>query len=203
MINTAEEDTESIAEYRDGIVQVWLSGAYIAFLNDLGRKRNNSSGGTGKTHANISNEAVHQHGMGGEGGLHIAYDEYSLDEEIYHGRGDGGIDGILKLGGEIQTIDVKCPTYTDDPFLKVEAGVVESKSKEQRADAYVLATEEDGIVTYYGWISSEEFIQDEYKKEPYQRGATHMNYRLEDKDKLNPMPPLTVASTTLLTQAAE
>lgn len=199
-INSADEDTSSVAEYRDGIVTVELSSQLTSYINRLGSQRNKAFDG-GTTHADFGDENVHQQGMGGEAGLHVAYDEYSLDEEIYDDRagGDGGIDGFLRLDGSEHPVDVKTPTYAADPWLKVEAYQLEDSCE---ADAFVLATEDGSVVTYHGWISAERLRQEGEKRESRKRDATHENYVIEDTDKLNPMPPLTVASQTLLGRAA-
>jgi len=182
------DDCTSTATYDDGNVHVELSADYIDHINVLGTLRNKSSGGFGVTHADLSDEEVNHIGMAGEAGLHHAYDEWTLDEEIYEGRGDGGIDGFLRLDGELCSVDVKTPTYAADPWLKVEAKMVDHKSPEDRADVYVVATVTDGTVTYHGWVYADEVIDENNKRTSRKPGATHQNYVLEGG--FRDMPPL-------------
>lgn len=191
-IDAAAEDTDSVAMYNAGNISVELSDEYLDYLIRLAEARYDSGTGmpdSNQHYADDEQSDVNVSSLAGEGGLHIAYDEWELDEEIYENGGDGGLDGVLKLGGELMDVDVKCPTsqYSGDPWLKVHA------TKRNYADAYVLASYEDGEVSYHGWISSEELCREEHRSS--KTGVD--NYLITDTDDLNDMPPLTVASKSV------
>lgn len=193
-IDTADDDTDTTSEYVDGKVRTQLSSALIDHVQQLGLSRNKASGGTHeKRDASRTQQQVHTDGLKGEAGLHHAYNEWELDEEIYEGHGDGGIDGYLWLDGELRSVDVKTAS-TAPPWIKVEAGAVEGKSEESRCDAYVAAHVDGNTVTYYGWLPAEEVIQESNKRTSYAPNRDHKNYVREDG--FRPMPPLTVATKT-------
>lgn len=157
---SADDDVESTVSYIDGTITVDISTSYSTHLNILGQLRNGT--GTGMPEANRGyakdeQDSVNDSSMAGEGGLHIAYDEWILDERIIENGGDGGIDGTLEIDGEMFECDVKCPTskYDDSPWLKVRA------DKHTSADVYILASYNDGIVTYHGWIHSDDLCTEE------------------------------------------
>jgi len=193
-IDTADEDTETVSEYLDGKLRTELSSALIDHVHTLGVLRNKSSGGTHKKRdKNRSEKEIHTDGLKGEAGLHNPYDEYELDEEIYGGHGDGGIDGYLWLDGELRSVDVKTAS-TAPPWIKVEADAIDSKPEEDRADAYVAAHVDGSTVTYYGWLPAEEVIKSENRRESYARYRDHDNYVREGG--FRDMPRLNTQSKT-------
>jgi len=188
---SADDDTKSVATYRDGKVDVDLCTDYITHLNILGTLRYQTGSGLAKSqrHYDSTNQRnIKVSSMAGEGGLHVAYDEWVLDERIIEDGGDGGKDGEMLLGGEMKDVDVKTSSgFSKDPWLKVKAPKYDRFEKRGDApDAFILATHDDGTVTYHGWISADELCQQENRS--MRTGAD--NYLLTDTSKLNEMPKL-------------
>jgi len=187
-IESLSEDSDSVAEWREGHVGVTLSAKVIDYVSTYGSQRNKSNGGTHvRRDSESSDEGIQVHGVKGEAALHIAYDEFQFDDEIYDDSGDGGIDGKMYLDGEMRTVDVKT-TRNNPPWIKIEAGAIEKKSEDERADAYVAAYAEGDTVLFYGWLPSEDVIQQSNKRTSY--AGDHKNYVREGG--FNPMPSLTV-----------
>lgn len=194
-LDSADDDTGSIAMYDSGNLVVDISDDYSRHLNILADLRYNTGSGLAKSKRGYSEDQqadVKDSSMAGEGGLHIAYDEWELDERIIENGGDGGVDGQLRLDGELRDCDVKCPTaeYDDNPWLKVRA------DKQTSAEVFILASYKDGRVTYHGWIDADDLLREDNRS-----SITGVdNYLLTDIgaggdiEDLNEMPPLTVPS---------
>jgi hypothetical protein len=190
-IDCANAESESTVSMNRGEVTVDISDAYLDYLVRLAEARESSGSGLPESNQHYDNsiqDDVNVSALGGEGGLHVAYDEWDLDEEIYENGGDGGLDGELVLGGETLQCDVKTPTsqYSGDPWLKVKVDKIQRERRRGgvEADAFILASYDDGEVTYHGWIATEELCQPENKS---RKTGVH-NYLITNTDELNPMP---------------
>mgnify|MGYP006876366095 CR=1 FL=1 len=201
-LDTADDDDESVATFKNGNIVVDISDDYASHLNILADLRYATGSGMPQSERQYDDSAqgdVKDSSMAGEGGLHIAYDEWVLDEEIYENGGDDGIDGFLEIDGELVSADVKCPTsqYGSDPWLKVMAQKIERERRHGGvgADVFILASYNDGTVTYHGWISAERLCRKENRSD---KTGTD-NYLITDTSKLNDMPPITFPSQSLTT----
>lgn len=174
-LDSADEDSDSIVRHHDGHVTVELSDDLIDHVQYLGTQRNKASGGTHKKRdRNRSEREIHVDGLKAEAALSVAYEEAELDEEIYEGSGDGGIDSHLNLNGERHSIDLKCASHAP-PWIKVEAG----NPNAGKCDAYIAAHVDGDTVEFYGWLPSEEVVADKYKRESYASYRDHENYTRE------------------------
>lgn len=188
------EDATTVTHNRDGHLVVELGESLLQHINQLATQRYKSSGGTHTKRDNSRSERqIHLDGLKAEAALAEAYDEAELDEEIYHGSGDGGVDTKLRLDGKLVSVDVKCTSH-EPPWIKVEAGAVESKTEAERCDAYVAAVVDGKTVEFYGWLPSEEVIDTKYKRQAYARHCVHQNYTREGG--YNNMPRMTKTCNT-------
>lgn len=182
-IDDLSEDTDSELSYIDGTPSVHIcssTSTYLNVMDDLRRQTGTGMPEKDRGYSPDQSDAVADSSMAGEAGLHLLYDEWEFDDEIYENGGDGGIDGELEIGGELLSCDVKCVTsqYDDVPWLKVLV------SKRHTADVFILASFDGGEVTYHGWIAADDLLVDERKS---RRTGKH-NYLVTDSDELNEMP---------------
>lgn len=202
-IKSLDNDDESeVTQLNDGKVEVVLSDSVIDYVEYLGLQRYKSSGGTHKKRdKNSSDREIHVRGLKAEAALAIAYTEAELDDEIYEGSGDGGVDSLMKLGGSILSVDLKCSNYSP-PWIKVEEGAVEHKSEKSLCDAYIASHVDGNKITFYGWLLSDEVISDVYKRESAAPYSDHMNYTREDGFREMPTPVTTQSENLTLTDLA-
>jgi len=176
------DDDESLSTYFDeGVLRVELCDELVSHVRSLASERNKSDGGTAERRDKESSDfGIHFRGLLAEAALAAAYDEAELDEEIYHGSGDGGVDSAMTLDGTHRTIDIKSAKRRP-PWIKVEKGAIEYKDEDERCDAYMAAyvDTDEYVVDFYGWLPSEDVIAERNLRETLRRDSNHMNYTVE------------------------
>lgn len=177
------DDDESIVTFYDeGVLRVELCDELIQHARHLASQRNNSNGGTAERRDKESSDfSIHFRGLLAEAALAAAYDEATLDEEIYEGHGDGGVDSAMTLDGTHRTIDIKAAKRRP-PWIKVEKGAIDSKNDDGCCDAYMAAYVEpdEGLVDFYGWLPAEKVVAERNLRETRRRDSDHKNYTVED-----------------------
>jgi len=174
-------DDSVVTYYDEGIVRVEIADDLFDHTQTLASQRNKSTGGTARRRDRESSDYdIHLRGLLAEAALAAAYDEAELDEEIYHGSGDGGVDSAMTLDGEYRTIDIKSAKRRP-PWMKIEKGAIESKNEDERCGAYMAAyvDVDERLVDFYGWLPSEDVIAERNLRETLRRDSDHLNYTVE------------------------
>jgi len=179
-------------EWDSGRLTVELDATDLRRIRTLALQRYKSSGGTHiRRDQNASDLDIHKRGIKAEYALAKAYHDAEVDTEIYEDSGDGGVDSTLSLGGERLDVDIKSSQYAP-PWVKVETGAAAVNTP----DAYVAAHVDGSTITFYGWVTTDDVIDEDNRRKSRARHSNHENYTVEGDYDAMPRPDVEVVSAT-------
>lgn len=173
--HTTDSTDLKVSVLQSGKIRVTLSDEDMERIQDLAEKRAQSYvEGRTRDDAAGRHDSVSTHVQGLRAEVAAAYalgDGWDDVDKSISDSGDGGVDLVAELDGEVREIDVKSSHYSP-------AYIMKKASARQFAEAYVMAYDDDSDeILLTGWCTRDELVQEENKTPA--RGGSWTNYELK------------------------
>jgi hypothetical protein len=171
----------------EGRIRVELTDEEVDRVYELAEARNQSYRDGRTTDTNFSDkdgEELHVQGLMAEAAMSILYGEAKVDTSI-SARGDDGSDCSLRIGCEINDVDIKSRDRRC-PDLMVKTDKVRYITADILVNAFVDV--DNSEVEFIGYCSTDELFQDCNIQESPVPWLTHDNYTREYKEGFESMP---------------